>query len=101
MKPPKRKPLPPDELSAMNRLVALEIGYSVLNGDYQLIQTDTDPPMPIAAEGDDLDALVQAVLAVGKQRGELLNAMRAALMASNDKFALELARQLCNLKASK
>lgn len=46
----------------------------------------------------DLDSLIGAVLAVGRERQQLLDRLRAALMrADQQQEALALARELCNL----
>jgi hypothetical protein len=41
--------------------------------------------------------VVDAILEVGRQRGALLEQLRAALQSGDDTKALNLARQLCGL----
>ena len=90
-----------EQREKLSRLAAQQIGYLVFSGRYRLIEADaSDAPTPVAVLDDaaDVDTVIEAILAVGRERKQLLDALHAALSAQQHDVALALARQLCNLQ---
>jgi hypothetical protein len=77
--------------------IAQTIGQSVLDGHFQLVETDAPVPLELPATEADMDSVVAAVLAVGRERKAMLDRLRSALTTGQDEQALTLARELCNL----
>ncbi len=77
---------------------ALEIGLQVLAGRYELVRVADAPTVELPTTEAEVESIVEAVLAAGVERRQLLDRLKAALLGGEQAQALMLARELCNLQ---
>jgi hypothetical protein len=74
------------------------LGPKVSRGAFDQELQDVVPDGISGDREPDISGLVEAILTVGRERKELLDRLRLALVANKPDHALSLARQLCNVQ---
>ena len=99
MKPDNKGSMSKELRTTLRQAAALEIGYLVLNHEYELAEPSTAAPA-LPADGT-VDSVVAAAVLLANQRAAKLAALRSCLQAKNNDEALQLAAELCGLREAR
>jgi hypothetical protein len=86
------KPLSPELEAELRRMAAEELRKA-----NSILASEHERRAWVLAGAADIDSVVGVVLAVAQERSEVLERLRAALLAGREGEALEIARELVNL----
>jgi hypothetical protein len=97
MKPDNKGLMPKELRTTLRQAAALEIGYLVLNHEYELAEPST-AALPAIGADSTADGLVAAARQIAEHRATKLARMRTLLQNGQRSEALELAAELCGLQ---